>query len=145
MIELVGKYDDHIDNNACDILDNLFQELDDRKNKFIVKRQMHSISLYEKEKEYDELYALINQCHHQFIKCCIEAADEVYQYYKYDISCTNILSLIEVETSKRINTLFHQYELKLNPMIIHDIIYKNDEEVYPEKVLRILKSIVHKY
>lgn len=143
MIELVGKYEDHIDNNAsCDILDNLLQELDDKKNKLIVNRQIHSI--FEKEKEYDEIHTLINQIHHQFIKCCIDAADEVYYYHQYDISYTSNLSWLELEITKRINMLFHQYESKLNPMLIYDILYKNDDATYPKNVLSILKNVAHK-
>lgn len=144
MIELVGKYEDHIDNNFCNILDNLWEELNDKKNKLIVKCQMHSISLYEKEKEYDEIHVLINQFHHQFIKCCIEAADEVYYYHQYDISYTSNLLWLELEITKRINMLFYQYESKLNPMLIYDILYKNDNGAYPKEILKILKSIAHK-
>ena len=141
MIELIGKYEDHIDNNAsCDILDNLLQELDDKKNKLIVNRQIHSI--FEREKEYDEIYALINQIHHQFIKCCVETANEVYYYHQYDILYN--LSWLELEITKRITMLFHQYESKLNPMLIYDILYKNDDGAYSKNVLSILKNVAHK-
>ncbi len=143
MIELAGKYEDHIDNNASyDILDNLLQELDNKKNKLIVNRQIHSI--FERGKEYDKIHALINQIHHQFIKCCIEAADEVYYYYQYDISYISNLSWLELEITKRINMLFYQYESKLNPMLIYDILYKNDDGTYPKNVLSILKNVAHK-
>ena len=40
--------------------------------------------------------------------------------------------------------LFHQYESKLNPMLIYDILYKNDDATYPKNVLSILKNVAHK-
>ena len=73
-----------------------------------------------------------------------DAADEVYYYHQYDISYTSNLSWLELEITKRINMLFHQYESKLNPMLIYDILYKNDDATYPKNVLSILKNVAHK-
>jgi hypothetical protein len=131
---------------STEILDDLFQELDDKKNKLIEKCQIHSISLYEREKERNELDVLINKIHHQFIKCCTEAADEVYHKYEFSYASPCNLSLLDVETTEKIDMLFHQYELKLNPMLIYDILYKNNDDAYKESIRDADKyAILNKY
>jgi len=119
---------------STEILDNLLQELENKKNELIEKRQNHSLTLIEREFEYEIVDNLIHNIHQQFITCCVDITNEVYHKYEFSYASKSNLELLEIETKQRINNLFYQYESKLNPVIIYNLLYENADNAYKESI-----------
>lgn len=110
------------------------QELENKKNELIEKRQNHSLTLIEREFEYEIVDNLIHNIHQQFITCCVDITNEVYHKYEFSYASKSNLELLEIETKQRINNLFYQYESKLNPVIIYNLLYENADDAYKESI-----------
>jgi len=123
--DIVEEKESYIGENNIEILDNLLEELDKKKNEFIEKRCNRSLTIIEKENEYENISNLINNVHIQFIKCCADAADYVYSNYEFMVASESNLILLEQETKLRIEKLYRKYYNNLNPVTIYRLMYDN--------------------
>lgn len=126
--------EEDIEENNIEILDNLLEELDKKKNELIEKRQNHSLTLIEREFEYEIVDNLIHNIHQQFIICCFDITTEVYHKYEFLYASPSNLTLLEQETKLCIENLYRQYYNKLNPVIIYNLLYENTDNAYKESI-----------
>ena len=123
--DIVEDKESYIGENNIEILDNLLAELDKKKNELIESRHNHSLSLCEREKEYEKINELVQYVHTQFIQCCTDAASYVFHKYEFTMVSPSNLTLLEQETKSRLAYLIKQYSDKINPAIIYNLIYEN--------------------
>ena len=123
--DIVEDKESYIGENNIEILDNLLAELDKKKSELIESRHNHSLSLHEREKEYEKINELVQHVHTQFIQCCADAASYVFHKYEFMIASPSNLALLEQETKSRLAYLIKQYSDRLNPVVIYNLMYEN--------------------
>jgi len=119
---------------STEILDDLLHELDIKNSDLLIKRNEHRISMLEKEQAYEAINILIDKIHQQFITCCADAANDIYHQFEFLMATESSLTLLAVKTKEQIFNLFREYQQRLNPIRIQNLIYNNASAAYKESI-----------